>query len=83
MPFWRFSVLSFAGCMPWVLMLTFIGKQAGDNWESWKDYLHYVDYAVAAAIVLGVVWLIVRRRRSGGGEQEAGEPGPSPEPERA
>ena len=38
-------------------MLTFIGKQAGDNWESWKDNLHYVDYAVAAAIVIGVVWL--------------------------
>ena len=39
------------GCVPWVLMLTFIGKQAGDNWEDWKDSLHYVDYFVAAAIV--------------------------------
>jgi membrane protein DedA with SNARE-associated domain len=69
MPFWRFSVLTLAGCVPWVLMLTFIGKQAGDNWENWKDYLHYVDYAVAAAIAVGVVWLIVRaRRRRGGGE---------------
>ena len=38
MPFWRFSVLTLAGCIPWVLMLTFIGKQAGDNWEDWKDY---------------------------------------------
>ena len=53
MPFWRFSVLTLAGCIPWVLMLTFIGKQAGDNWEDWKDNLHYVDYAVAAAIVRG------------------------------
>ena len=26
-------------------MLTFIGKEAGDRWESWKDSLHYVDYA--------------------------------------
>ena len=30
MPFWRFSVLTFLGCVPWVLMLTYIGKQAGD-----------------------------------------------------
>ena len=44
-------------------MLTFIGKQAGDNWEGWKDNLHYVDYAVAALIVVGVVYLFVRRRR--------------------
>jgi membrane protein DedA with SNARE-associated domain len=51
------------GCIPWVLMLTFIGKQAGDNWEDWKDNLHYVDYAVAAAIVIGVVYVLIRRRR--------------------
>jgi membrane protein DedA with SNARE-associated domain len=63
MPFWRFSLLTFAGCIPWVLMLTFIGREAGDNWESWKDSLHYVDYAVAATIVIGVGYLIVRNRR--------------------
>jgi membrane protein DedA with SNARE-associated domain len=56
-------VLTLLGCIPWVLMLTFIGKEAGDNWEQWKDNLHYVDYVVAASIVLGVVWLIVRNRR--------------------
>ena len=37
-----------AGCLPWVLLLTFIGKQAGDNWDDWKDKLHYVDYVVIA-----------------------------------
>ena len=69
MPFWRFSVLTLAGCVPWVLMLTFIGKEAGDNWEKWKDKLHYVDYAIAAAIVLGVAYLVVRaRRRKAGGD---------------
>ena len=44
-------------------MLTFIGKQAGDNWEDWKDNLHYVDYVVAAIIVGGAAYLIVRARR--------------------
>jgi membrane protein DedA with SNARE-associated domain len=63
MPFWRFTVLTLAGCIPWVLLLTFIGKEAGDNWESWKDSLHYVDYAVVAAIVIGVGWLVIRSRR--------------------
>ena len=63
MPFWKFSLLTTLGCIPWVLMLTFIGREAGDNWEDWKDSLHYVDYAVAATIVIGVVWLVVRNRR--------------------
>src|SRR5215210_2045184 len=62
MPFWRFSLFTIAGCVPWVLLLTFIGKQAGDNWEKWKDSLHYVDYAVLAAIAIGIVWLVIRSR---------------------
>jgi membrane protein DedA with SNARE-associated domain len=63
MPFWRFTTLTLLGCIPWVFMLAFVGKQAGDNWDKWKDNLHYVDYAVVAAILLGLVWLLVRRRR--------------------
>jgi membrane protein DedA with SNARE-associated domain len=65
MPFWRFSLLTLAGCVPWVLMLTFIGQQAGERWDSWKDSLHYVDYFVAACIVVGLVYLVVRNRRGG------------------
>jgi membrane protein DedA with SNARE-associated domain len=64
MPFWKFSVYTFAGCVPWIFMLTFIGKEVGANWEDWKDSLHYVDYAVAAMIVLGAVYLFVRWRRT-------------------
>src|SRR3954451_3693282 len=63
MPFWRFTVLTLLGCIPWVFLLTFIGKQAGANWKDWKDSLHYVDYAVLAMIVIGVVWLFLRARR--------------------
>jgi membrane protein DedA with SNARE-associated domain len=66
MPFWRFSVLTLAGCVPWVLMLTFIGLKAGERWEDWKDSLHYVDYAVLASIVIGGAYLLLRRRRRGG-----------------
>ena len=64
MPFWKFSVLTLAGCVPWIFMLTFIGKQVGANWEDWKNSLHYVDYAVAVLIVVGVVFLAVRWRRN-------------------
>jgi membrane protein DedA with SNARE-associated domain len=68
MPFWRFSLLTLAGCLPWVLLLTFIGKQAGDNWDNWKDKLHYVDYLVILSIVAGVAYLVLRaRRRRGAG----------------
>jgi len=63
MPFWRFTVLTLLGCIPWVFMLAFVGNQAADRWTSWRDSLHYVDYAVAALIVVGIVYLFMRRRR--------------------
>jgi membrane protein DedA with SNARE-associated domain len=68
MPFWKFTVLTTLGCIPWIFMLTFIGKQVGERWESWKDSLHYVDYAVVAALIAGAVYLFVRYRR---GRREA------------
>ena len=75
MPFWRFTVLTTLGCIPWILMLTLIGREAGDRWETWKDSLHYVDYAIAVMIVAGVVFLVVRNRRRGKDKPEApGEP---------
>jgi len=75
MPFWRFTVLTTLGCIPWIFMLTFIGQQVGEQWKDWKDSLHYVDYAVAAMIVLSVVYLIVRNRRGRRDKREAaGQP---------
>jgi membrane protein DedA with SNARE-associated domain len=67
MPFWRFSILTLAGCVPWILMLTLIGKSVGDNWVRWKDNLHYVDYAVAGLIVVGLAVLLLRWWRGGRG----------------
>lgn len=66
MPFWRFTGLTLLGCVPWVLLLAFIGKQVGENWETWKNHLHYVDYTVAALIVVGIVVLAVRWWRNRG-----------------
>jgi len=64
MPFWRFTAFTLAGCIPWVLALALVGKSVGDNWEEWRDHLHYLDYLVVVAVIAGgVYWLIKRRRR--------------------
>ena len=43
----------------------------GENWTDWKDSLHYFDYFVAGCIVLGVIYLVVKWRRGGGGGDAA------------
>jgi membrane protein DedA with SNARE-associated domain len=63
MPLGRFVAYTVAGCIPWVLLLAIIGREVGDRWEQWKNYLHYFDYVVIAAIVIGIVYLLIRRRR--------------------
>jgi membrane protein DedA with SNARE-associated domain len=74
MPFWRFTVFTVAGCVPWVLLLALIGREAGDNWASWKDHLAYLDYAIVAAILAGIAYWLLRRRRGGGRSEEDPEP---------
>ena len=68
MPFWRFTVLTLLGCIPWVLMLGLIGEAVGENWEEWRDHLHYLDYLVVVAVVAGLAYLLIKRRRRPPGE---------------
>jgi membrane protein DedA with SNARE-associated domain len=63
MPFWRFTALTAAGCVPWVLMLGIIGDQVGDRWKDWKGHLQFLDYIGAALLIGAIVYLVVRWRR--------------------
>jgi membrane protein DedA with SNARE-associated domain len=75
MPFWRFTILTFLGSIPWCLGLAYAGQQARASWTDWKDALHYVDYVVVAALVVGAIYLLVRRRRNrDAGPTDSGQP---------
>ena len=63
MPLGRFVAFTLAGSIPWVLMLAIVGREVGDRWDEWKDYLHYADYVVVAAVVIGIAYPLIRRRR--------------------
>jgi membrane protein DedA with SNARE-associated domain len=65
MPLVRFSLLTVLGSIPWVLALALLGESVGDNWESWRHNLAYFDYVIAAAIVAGIGWWLLKRRSGG------------------
>jgi membrane protein DedA with SNARE-associated domain len=67
MPFGRFFALATLGSLVWIGALGILGRAVGSNWESWRHHLEYVDYVGAAVLVGGIIYLIVRRTRSGPG----------------
>jgi membrane protein DedA with SNARE-associated domain len=69
MPFGRFITLATLGSIPWIAGLGILGREVGSNWQNWRHNLEYVDYVGAAIVVGAIVYLIVRRSRSGGGDQ--------------
>jgi membrane protein DedA with SNARE-associated domain len=63
MPFWKFTLYTVLGCIPWVFFLGWLGTRLGENWEKIRPYLHYADYAVVAALVAIVVWAVWKWRK--------------------
>jgi membrane protein DedA with SNARE-associated domain len=80
MPFWRFTVLTAAGSIPWVLMLAVIGREVGERWDQWRENLRWLDYVVIAAVVVLAAYLLVRwlRARNDGRGEET-EPAANPD----
>jgi membrane protein DedA with SNARE-associated domain len=64
MPFGRFTLFTFVGCVPWVVGLTLVGLQVGPAWERWRHRFEYLDYAVLAVALAGGLFLYVRARRA-------------------
>ena len=64
MNFAKFTFYTFVGCVPWVFALTYFGYLLGENWEKVGSFLHYLDYAVALAFVVGAIYLFLRWRSS-------------------
>lgn len=65
MPFWRFTLLTLAGCIPWVFALGLIGREVGGNWTDWKDGISVAGEVIAVLAVLLIAAAVFRwwRRR--------------------
>jgi membrane protein DedA with SNARE-associated domain len=64
MPFGRFTVYTFLGCLPWCFALTWAGVLLGDNWETFLRYGRPISYLIAAASVAVIGWWLYRRYRT-------------------
>jgi membrane protein DedA with SNARE-associated domain len=61
MPFWRFTVYTVLGCLPWCFVLTWLGAQLGDNWKTVEEIMRPIAWLIAA-VLLGAAIVVIRRR---------------------
>jgi membrane protein DedA with SNARE-associated domain len=73
MPFVKFTLLTLAGCVPWVLGLALAGEALGSEWKNARQAFEYIDYAVVVLVVLAIANAIIRRRRR---RRNSGDPAP-------
>lgn len=70
MPLGKFTLYTFAGCLPWTFALAGVGYALGSQWHLVQRFFRPLAYAVAAVLALGVAWWFLRRWR----EQRAQAP---------
>jgi membrane protein DedA with SNARE-associated domain len=71
MPFWRFTIYTVAGCLPWCLALTLLGAALGSRWHVVEEIMRPVAWTIGIALLVGLVVLIRRRWRTVGAEYAA------------
>src|SRR6185503_17228998 len=66
MPQLKFQLYTFIGSWPWCFALAYIGKQLGARWDSdpeLRDLFHRFDAVIVVAILILIVWYVVRHWR--------------------
>lgn len=65
MPLVRFTVLTAIGSGVWNAAFLWLGWVLGENWGTVQQWIGPVSYVVIGLVVVGLVVLAIRRRRSG------------------
>jgi membrane protein DedA with SNARE-associated domain len=62
MPLGRFTLLTIPGSALWCFALAGAGWALGAHWEDFHEAWHWVDYAIVVLVIVGVAYLVYRRR---------------------
>lgn len=71
MPFWRFTLYTFLGSIPWCYALAWAGWKLGDRWDDLKRWFHEADVVIVVLILLGVAFWVWRHLRPEDAEEKA------------
>jgi membrane protein DedA with SNARE-associated domain len=64
MRFTRFTLYTLLGCVPWCLLLAWLGSLLGPNWGEVERIVRPFSWVIGGALILAVAWWIRRRIRA-------------------
>jgi membrane protein DedA with SNARE-associated domain len=76
MPFWRFTLFSFLGQIPFAIGFTLSGYLLGERWALIERYFRPISIGLGVVVAGAIVWWVIRRRRAA--KQPRGLPGVQP-----
>jgi membrane protein DedA with SNARE-associated domain len=63
MPFWKFSLYTFLGSLPWALFLTYVGVVSGENWKNLENYFRKFDWLIIIIIIAAIGWWLYKKTK--------------------
>src|SRR3989344_2560713 len=64
MPFWKFSLYTFLGSLPWAFVLTYLGVISGENWKNLEIYFRKFDWLIIIIIIAAIGWWLYNKRKN-------------------
>jgi len=61
MPFWKFSLYTFLGSLPWAFILTYLGIISGENWKNLENYFRKFDWLIIIVIIAAIGWWLFNK----------------------
>jgi membrane protein DedA with SNARE-associated domain len=64
MGFWKFTIYTVLGCLPWCLFLAWLGFLLGARWETVERVFRPFAWAIALLVLAAGIWFVLHRVRS-------------------
>ena len=64
MPFGKFTIYTFLGCLPWTFALAGVGYAVGSRWHIVERYFRPIAIVIGLACVAVAAWWLVKRYRA-------------------
>jgi membrane protein DedA with SNARE-associated domain len=80
MRFWKFTLYTLLGCLPWSFALAFLGYKLGERWNEVERVVRPFSWIIAIGAIGAIAWWIWHRLRDRRADEAGRGPGRARDP---